>query len=131
MMIYNYATFNHGLRTAERSAYRFSSFALMLFSISFARLGVLMYIFEVQGKVYRLGRIILLIVIVINVGSCSTYVLDLTYGFLVLLLGGIRYPRFYSYGLRGIEGYSSAYQMPAWDADCACIRCGRGYVSML
>lgn len=66
MMIYDYATFNHRLK--HRSAYRFSSFALMLLSISFARLGVLMYIFEVQGKLYRLGRILLLGVIVINVG---------------------------------------------------------------
>lgn len=73
MMIYDYATFNHRLK--HRSAYRFTSFALMLLSISFARLGVLMYIFEVQGKVYRMGRILLLAVIAINVGLFSFSVL--------------------------------------------------------
>ncbi|KAJ5714213.1 uncharacterized protein N7483_011394 [Penicillium malachiteum] len=66
MMIYDYGTF--ALDDPSRNSYRFAAFSVTLLSVAFARVGILMYIFQLQSQVYNsLIKRSLLAIVLLNV----------------------------------------------------------------
>ncbi|KAJ6036130.1 hypothetical protein N7540_000409 [Penicillium herquei] len=73
MMVYDYGTF--ALDDPSRNSYRFAAFSITLLSVAFARLGILMYIFELQSQVYNsLIKRSLLTIVLLNFLTAVTYI---------------------------------------------------------
>ncbi|KAJ5273708.1 hypothetical protein N7478_008833 [Penicillium angulare] len=80
MMIYDYGVFQPNLKSPH--LYRFSAVIFMCFAISFARLGILMYIFDIQRAAYQPGKHVLFGVVLLNLFNSSIFaIVALTYMF--------------------------------------------------